>query len=207
MRPVQINRKIHPSVLSQYAKKYEFSNLITDSQTRSENIAKLENIKNIDATITTNVEMGIGRLSVSWLYELSNDNIIMFCYSSGMTGILEAVTFGHKQFLMVSVNTCLALSKINLIGLFPSCLQHMMRELVIIMTATILKLPRVVMSNQLGKDLSYAIKWLKLMVTIAFSSSCSSLASLKKLKPSEFASLERFYNLGDTAHQTHIRRL
>jgi len=179
LRPVQINRKIHPSVFSQYAKKYEFSNLITDSQTRSENIAKLENIKNIDAIITTNVEMGIGRLSVSWLYELSNDNIIMFCYSSGMTGILKAVTFGHKQFLMVSVNTCLALSKINLIGLFPSCLQHTLRELVIIMTGTILKLPRVVMSNQLGKDLSYAIKWLKLMVTIAFSSSCSSLASLK----------------------------
>lgn len=33
------------------------------------------------------------------------------------------------------------------------------------------------------------------------------LVSLKKLKPSEFASLEWFYNPSDTAHRVHIRRL
>ena len=207
LRPVLINRKINPSILSQYAKKYEFSYLVTDSQTWSENIAELENIKNINATFTADVETEVGRLSEFWPYEHSNDDIVMVCHSSGTTGIPKAVTFGHKQFFDGKRERLLSFIENKSDRLITAMPPTHAAGISYIMTATMLQLPCMVMSNQLGEDLSNAIKSFKPTVMTAFSQSYASLASLKNLKPGDFASLERFYNTGDTAHQAHIRRL
>ena len=117
---------MHWCMFGQSARKYAFFWIITDSQTWPIDIAKLENIKNIDANFTSHVEMEVVRPDAS-PYGFLGDGIGMIFYRSGTIRISHAVTCQHKQLFDGKCEHLLgAWSETNLIRLITAMRRDML---------------------------------------------------------------------------------
>jgi acyl-coenzyme A synthetase/AMP-(fatty) acid ligase len=204
--PVLINGNMSPAIAAQYAKDNGYETFVFDPATdeRTKISTMLAGLRQINSG-------GDGRagsvgLAVDWPVRKVNDDTVMICHSSGTTAVPKAVTFKHEQFFIGKrerLKRFIEDPADRMVAAMPCSHSAGISYL---MTATLLELPTFVLTALTGPSVATHIARFRPTIMNAFPQTWASLAG-QDLPANAFATLRRFYNTGDSAHEAHIGKL
>jgi acyl-coenzyme A synthetase/AMP-(fatty) acid ligase/pyrroloquinoline quinone (PQQ) biosynthesis protein C len=193
-----------------YMRDNQFERLFADGQTLASSAfvrqwhAKREASALIDVTtarLNADVQMPAG-----WPVTPDDMTLVMLSHTSGTTGVPKAVKFEHRQFFMgkrARIGQFAEGPDERLLTALPQSHSAAISHLE---TAVIHGIPTFVMSSQEGPALRAAIRAFAPTTVVAFPTSYMQLVK-DGVAAGEFASVRRWFSMGDAAHQMHIRRL
>ncbi len=141
-----------------------------------------------------------------WPYQHQDASLVMLSHTSGTTGVSKAVKFEHRQFFM---------GKRARIGQFAESVderflsalpQSHSSAISHLETVVMQGIPTFVMSNTTGLPVRDAINKIRPTIVAGFPQTYASLVQAG-IEPNEFASVKRWFSMGDAAHSDHIRRV
>ncbi|CUI08367.1 class I adenylate-forming enzyme family protein [Massilia antarctica] len=141
-----------------------------------------------------------------WPYQPEDSTLVMLSHTSGTTGLPKAVRFEHRQFFM---------GKRARIGRFAEGLDERLltalpqshsAALSHLETAVLHGIPTYVLGTQDGESVRAAIGMFMPTTVVAFPKSYMLLVE-GGVADNEFATVRRWFSMGDAAHQSHTRRL
>jgi acyl-coenzyme A synthetase/AMP-(fatty) acid ligase len=191
------------AVLAQYAQENGFETIVIDAVTApgSNALADLR-LLNAEQGLT----MIARPLSVDWPVKKIDDDTVMLSHSSGTTGVPKAVFFKHRQFFIGKRERLKRFIEepedrmvLGMPGSHSAGVSYLM-------TATMLELPTLVLSELTGPGVAAHITRFAPTIMTGFPQTWASLAG-QDLPPNALGSVKRFYNTGDAAHETHIGKL
>ncbi|WP_374347095.1 class I adenylate-forming enzyme family protein [Chitinimonas sp.] len=207
--PVLINGHLRADIAALYAQRNRFDVFVFDQQTdaRWDLAGALKGLTALNAGFIEGAPAEVSALPASdWPVARHDDDIIMVCHSSGTTGIPKAVLFGHAQFFNGKRERLRSFVEQDGDTLATAMPPTHAAGISYLMTATMLQLPTLALTTQTGPVAANLIASFRPSIVTAFSQSYASFAG-QNLPDGYFASVRRFYNTGDTAHEAHIRQL
>ncbi len=204
--PVLINDKMSPAIAAQYAKENGFETFVFDPATeaRTKISTLLSGLRRMNAAEAG--KSGDRSLPAGWPVKKVNDDTVMICHSSGTTAIPKAVLFKHEQFFIGKrerLKRFIEEPGDRMLAAMPGSHSAGISYL---MTATMLELPTFVLTELTGPSVAAHIARFKPTIMNGFPQTWASLAG-QDLPPNALATLKRFYNTADTAHEAHISKL
>ncbi|MGI5119475.1 class I adenylate-forming enzyme family protein [Marinactinospora thermotolerans] len=140
-------------------------------------------------------------------YPHADPDPVMLCHTSGTTGPPKAAMFGHRQFFLGKRERLLTFPQAEegnrLLTALP---QSHSAGISYLMTATLLGLPTMVMTDNDGASVRAAMDRFEPTVVAAFPQTYVELAALDLSGPGS-AQVHTWINTGDSAHEAHIRAL
>jgi long-chain acyl-CoA synthetase len=204
--PVLINCKMPPEVLAKYAEENGFEILVVDQTTgaAAKSCNDLCTLRHLEAQ--TAETANLPPLPQDWPIARVGDYTVMLCHSSGTTGIPKAVVFGHEQFFFGKrerLRRFIEEREDRMVMAMPSSHSAGISYL---MTATMLELPTLVLTELTGPSAAANIVDFKATIATGFPQTWASLTE-QDLPNNGLGTLRRFYNTGDAAHEAHITKL
>ncbi|MBI0329629.1 class I adenylate-forming enzyme family protein [Burkholderia plantarii] len=207
--PVLVNGNLRVDIAVAYAQINRFTVFAYDRETaaRWQLPAPLAGVKALDAGFAEGAAAAMAPLPAGqWPVERHGDDTIMICHSSGTTGIPKAVLFGHDQFFAGKRERLQGFVERDDDRLATAMPTTHAAGISYLMTGTLLQLPTLSLNTQLGGAVAEAIVGFRATIVTAFSQTYASLAE-QNLPDAFLGTVQRFYNTGDTAHESHIREL
>jgi len=141
-----------------------------------------------------------------WPFEPHDNTLVMLSHTSGTTDIPKAVKFAHRQFFMGKrarlAQFAEALDERMLSALpqsHSSAISHLE-------TAVVQGIPTLVLTRATGEGVRAALHSFAPTIVAAFPQTYAWLAE-SGVASGEFASVRRWFSMGDAAHVAHIRRV
>ena len=208
--PVLVNGRMPTDLAANYISRVGAIGLYTDSEHFNDisSYIKSDNSLKFLATDEDNISTLYKDIKLPrWYpYSPSNSHPIMICHSSGTTGKPKPVIFGHKQFFFgkrIRLLNFPATQSDKFLFALPS--SHS-AGISYFMTAILLGLPTLVLSDLSGKNaIDYAQK-LPATIVAAFPQTYAEMASYP-LENEQLSSVKMWINTGDAAHEAHIKTL
>jgi acyl-coenzyme A synthetase/AMP-(fatty) acid ligase/pyrroloquinoline quinone (PQQ) biosynthesis protein C len=193
-----------------YMRDNEFEQLFTDAQTlASSEFVQQWNMKHDGAAL---IDVTTARLNADvqmpaeWPAKPDDMTLVMLSHTSGTTGVPKAVKFEHRQFFMGKRARIGQFTEGPGERLLTALPQSHSAAISHLETAVIHGIPTLVMSSQNGPAVRAAIRAFAPTTVVAFPISYTQLVK-DGVAAGEFASVRRWFSMGDAAHQMHIRRL
>jgi len=141
-----------------------------------------------------------------WPLAPQDSTLVMLSHTSGTTGLPKAVRFEHRQFFMgkrARIGTFSRGADERLLTALPQSHSSAISHLE---TAVLHGISTFVLSTQDGAALRAAIARFAPTTVAAFPKSYMLLAE-GGVTDNEFPSVQRWFSMGDAAHQSHVRRV
>lgn len=208
--PVLVNGRMASDIAADFINRVDVVGLYTDSKhlnsiscyTKSNNSLKFV-ATDEDNTFTQYKDI---KFPQWYPYSPTDSHPVMICHSSGTTGKPKPVIFGHKQFFFgkrIRLLKFPASQADKLLFALPS--SHS-AGISYFMTATLLGLPSMILSDLSGKNaINYAQRF-KPTIVAAFPQTYAEMAS-EPLEKDQLNSIKMWFNTGDAAHEAHIKTL
>ncbi|WP_459622998.1 class I adenylate-forming enzyme family protein [Burkholderia sp. 3C] len=207
--PVLVNGNLRPDIAVAYAQINRFTVLAYDRETaaRWQLPGPLAGVKALDAGFQEGLAIRFAALPAGQLLvDRHGEDTIMICHSSGTTGIPKAVLFGHDQFFAGKRERLQGFVERDDDRLVTAMPTTHAAGISYLMTGTLLQLPTLSLNTQFGNAVANLIADFRATIVTAFSQTYASLAD-QHLPDAYLGTVQRFYNTGDTAHESHIREL
>ncbi|MDR5808894.1 fatty acid--CoA ligase family protein [Caballeronia sp. LZ019] len=141
-----------------------------------------------------------------WPVAPEDSTLVMLSHTSGTTGVPKAVRFEHRQFFMgkrARIGRFAESRDERLLSALPQSHSAAISHLE---TATLHGIPTYVMDTQDGPIVGEAIRAFAPTVVVAFPKTYVQLVE-GGVADGEFASVRRWFSMGDAAHQSHTRQI
>ncbi|MEC4881323.1 MAG: class I adenylate-forming enzyme family protein [Scytonema sp. PMC 1070.18] len=139
-------------------------------------------------------------------YSPTDSHPIMLSHSSGTTGNPKAVIFQHKQFFIGKRIRLLKFPASRADKFLFALPSSHSAGISYFMTATLLGLPTMVLSNVSGHNAINYVQKFQPSLVAAFPQTYAEMAS-QPLEEGELRSVKMWFNTGDAAHEAHIKAL
>ncbi|TDR73334.1 acyl-CoA synthetase (AMP-forming)/AMP-acid ligase II [Paludibacterium purpuratum] len=204
--PAPVNCNMRPDIVLLYHRKYRFDWLVYDRHAQSAELARLAaGQRGIHACDGADPSLP-AQPEGDWPMQYRHDVTVMICHSSGTTGVPKAVLFGHQQFFHGKRERLLQFWQADRERMLSALPHSHSAGVSYLMTAVLLGMPTRVLTHLTSPALADEIAAFEPSVMAGFSQSYAALAEAHP-RDNAFPSLRRFFNTGDTAHETHIRAL
>lgn len=206
--PAPVNCQLAPELAAAYAERNGFDFFVFDGATNERTRIATHltgKATGLNASLRGK-EVNEAQPRPSWPVEKAHDDVVMICHSSGTTGVPKAVVFTHAQFFngkRERLRSFIESSDEKMLSAFPQAHSSGMSYM---MTSTMLGLPTRVLSVLTGNSVADHIRDFQPTIVLGFPRTFVSLLELNLARGS-FNSVRRFYNTGDSAHESHIRSL
>lgn len=204
-----INPAMPAEVGEAYMRENGFDKLVVDAQTQaSSGFVRQWRVLNASAL----VDVSQARLEPEvelpewWPVAPEDSTLVMLSHTSGTTGVPKAVRFEHRQFFMgkrARIGRFAEGPDERLLTALPQSHSAAISHLE---TAVLHGIPTCVMGTQDGERVRAAIKAFMPTTVLAFPKSYMQLVE-GGVAEREFATVRRWFSMGDAAHQSHTRRL
>jgi len=141
-----------------------------------------------------------------WPYEPEDSTIVMLCHTSGTTGLPKAVQFGHRQFFIGKRSRLKHFSESDDDRMLSALPHSHSAGISYLMTATLLGIPTLVLSNLVGDGVRRQLLRFKPTIVTAFPQTYASLVAANPT-PDEYDFVRQWFCMADAAHEAHIRRI
>lgn len=204
--PAPVNCRMRPEITLLYHQKYRFQWLIYDRHEHSQELESLAAGQTvIHACDRVNTSLPVHPAS-GWPARYDQDETVMICHSSGTTGVPKAVLFGHQQFFHGKRERLLQFLQADAERMLSALPHSHSAGISYLMTAVLLGIPTRVLSELASPWLGGQIQAFEPSIMVGFPQSYAALAQSRP-QGNAFPWLRRFFNTGDTAHESHIHTL
>lgn len=205
-----INPAMPPDIGSAYMKENGFAEVVADAQSLASSVF-------VQRWASARAPQGIANASLApfqsdtplpdwWPRAPQDSTLVMLSHTSGTTGLPKAVRFEHRQFFMgkrARIGRFAEGPDERLLSALPQSHSAALSHLE---TAVLHGIPTYVLSTQEGEALRAAMRLFGPTTVVAFPKSYMLLVE-GGVAAQEFASVRRWFSMGDAAHQSHTRRL
>ncbi|MFK3792510.1 AMP-binding protein [Pseudomonas piscis] len=204
-----INPAMPADVGLAYMRENGFGKLVVDAQTQASS-GFVQQWRELNAAALVDVSLvrlePVVELPTWWPVAPEDSTLVMLSHTSGTTGVPKAVRFEHRQFFMgkrARIGRFAEGPDERLLTALPQSHSAAISHLE---TAVLHGLPTFVMGTQDGEMVRAAIKAFAPTTVVAFPKSYMQLVE-GGVAEREFATVRRWFSMGDAAHQSHTRRL
>ncbi len=139
-------------------------------------------------------------------YHHHDEDPVLLCHSSGTTGVPKLVVWSHRQSMAGARFRLAAHPEPHDSVLLSAVPQSHSGAIAFTFYALLAGLPLIALSDQSGPGVQRAVARYRPTTVLAFNQSLAALA-LMELDPEDFSSVADWMNVGDSAHDAHIRAL
>lgn len=206
--PVLLNGKLDPQVALQLIQRAEPVGIYTDD-------AHLELLAGRHASLPgvrwTRTRQDVGvlpprSLSEHQRFSHHDDDPVLLCHSSGTTGIPKLVVWTHRQSTAGARFRLATHPEPADSILLSAAPQSHSGAIAFTFYALLAGLPLVAFSDQSGAAVARGVATYRPTTVLAFNHTLAELALLKP-DPADFTSVADWMNVGDSAHDAHLRQL
>ncbi|MDC8784529.1 class I adenylate-forming enzyme family protein [Roseateles koreensis] len=205
-----MNPSMPPDVGAAYMKENGFTDVVVDARTLVSSAfvqgwaASGDGHGVVDASEAT--LQAAPQMPAWWPRPPQDSTLVMLSHTSGTTGLPKAVRFEHRQFFMGKRARIGRFAEGPDERLLTALPQSHSAALSHLETAVLHGIPTYVLGTQDGESVRAAIRMFAPTTVVAFPKSYMLLVE-GGVAGDEFASVRRWFSMGDAAHQTHTRRL
>ncbi|MGZ2747295.1 AMP-binding protein [Burkholderia stagnalis] len=204
-----INPAMPAEVGAAYMRENGFGKLVVDAHTQATS-GFVQQWSVLNAAALVDVSQArlepVVELPAWWPVAPEDSTLVMLSHTSGTTGVPKAVRFEHRQFFMgkrARIGRFAEGPDERLLTALPQSHSAAISHLE---TAVLHGIPTYVMGTQEGEAVRAAIQAFAPTTVVAFPKSYMQLVE-GGVAEREFATVRRWFSMGDAAHQSHTRRL
>jgi long-chain acyl-CoA synthetase len=208
--PVLVNGLMPFDIAADFIRRVGAVGLYTDEK-HFDNISECVKSNILLKFITTDVRNSLTKqrdipLPQWYPYSPTDSHPIMLSHSSGTTGNPKPVIFQHRQFFIGKRIRLLKFPASQLDKFLFALPSSHSAGISYFMTATLLGLPSMVLSDLSGNNAISYIQKFKPTLVAAFPQTYAEMAS-EPLENGQIHSVKMWFNTGDAAHEAHIKAL
>lgn len=206
--PVLLNGKLDPAVALTLIERAEPVGLYTDDEHLALLAGRHIGLAGLRWTRTRDEVGVIGARTLTDRQRFRHDDAdpIALCHSSGTTGVPKLVVWAHRQ-STAGARFRLATHPEPAGSILLSAVpQSHSGAIAFTFYALLAGLPLVACSGQSGPEVARAVAQYRPTTVLAFNQSLADLA-LRQPDPADFTSVVDWMNVGDSAHDAHLRQL
>jgi long-chain acyl-CoA synthetase len=200
-----INNRIPPTTVALYLAQNEFKTLVYDSAS-ADSAREIESLCEIRTIFNEEPSNKLLDLPFDWPVKKHADDVAMICHSSGTTGTPKAIVYTHDQHFVAKRERLRQFVEDGHDRMVTAMPPAHSAGISYLMTAVMLELPTLVLSQLTGPSVAANIARFKPTIMTGFAQTWSSLAE-QDLPAGAFSSVKRFYNTGYPPRRNHIAKL